>query len=155
LGQTVRHEVAVAGVSARYLAHGYTWRRDERLREMFEHQADGLAARDGWVDAVEVELTPKMRARYTQICAHHSFRLTQHLASRIIYLCTPDAARVITREADRHIFRTERPRLIAAPVFDNRGRWITEPPNLWDGDPGAPVVAPVLPGAEVWEEAVL
>ncbi|WBM78830.1 hypothetical protein KIV56_09405 [Cryobacterium breve] len=53
--QTTRHEVAVATVSARYLALGYTWQRDRRPVGVFDHQADGVATRGDQVELVEVE----------------------------------------------------------------------------------------------------
>ena len=59
LRQTTRHELTVAAVSARYLAHGYQWQRDRRPEFLLDHQADGVATKDGQVELIEVELTPK------------------------------------------------------------------------------------------------
>lgn len=122
--QTTRHEVAVATVSARYLAQGFTWRRDRKPAGLLDHQADGVAARDGVVELVEVELTPKTWQRYKLICENHAYRLANAGIAQVTYFCTADAARIVTREADRFIFRTDRPRLIASAPFDVRGRWV-------------------------------
>ncbi|TFB87415.1 hypothetical protein E3O44_09925 [Cryobacterium algoricola] len=122
--QTTRHEVAVATVSARYLALGYTWQRDRRPVGLLDHQADGVATRDGQAELVEVELTAKSSPRYKHIYENHSRRLTQEGISKVFYFCTVDADRIVTREADRLIFRTERPRLVSTIAFDRRGHWL-------------------------------
>ena len=130
--QTTRHEVAVATVSARYLAQGFTWRRDRQPAGHREHQADGVATRDGIVELVEVELTPKSWQRYQKIVTNHAYRLVHENVDRVAYFCTADAHRAITREADRRFVRTERPRLVSYPCLDARGIWIG--PNLDPGD---------------------
>jgi hypothetical protein len=43
--QTMRHELAVAAVSARYLAHGFRWARDVNPSGIHGHQADGSRRR--------------------------------------------------------------------------------------------------------------
>lgn len=73
--QTARHEVAVAAVSARYIANGYTWARDRVAPSRGEHQADGVATCGGEVELVEVELTPKALYRYPGIFRSHASRL--------------------------------------------------------------------------------
>jgi hypothetical protein len=128
--QTTRHEVAVAAVSARYLLRGYTWQRDRRPVSLLEHQGDGVATRAGVVELIEVELAPKTPSRYQQICTSHATRLGSGRISQVTYWCTPAAARLVTKEADRYIFRTERPKLVAHSVFDARGRWSGGEPDI-------------------------
>ena len=60
--QTTRHEIAVAAVSARYLARGYIWFRDRRLAGVQDHQIDGMAVKGDIVERVEVELTGRLWA---------------------------------------------------------------------------------------------
>ncbi|MDY7542668.1 MULTISPECIES: hypothetical protein [unclassified Cryobacterium] len=142
--QTTRHEVAVASVSARYLALGYAWQRDRRPVGVLDHQADGIATRDGQVELVEVELTAKSASRYKLIHENHARRLTQEGISKVVYFCTADAYRVVSREADRFIFRTERPRLVATIAFDKRGHWIGSQSDLVtpaQSTPGVPEIA--------------
>ncbi|MEB0000574.1 hypothetical protein QN367_15940 [Cryobacterium sp. RTS3] len=138
--QTTRHEVAVASVSARYLALGYSWQRDRRPVGVLDHQADGIATRDGRVELVEVELTAKSAPRYRLIYENHARRLTQEGISEVVYFCTVDADRIVTREADRLIFRTERPRLVSTIAFDKRGHWIGSQSDLVTPAQGAPDV---------------
>lgn len=121
--QTTRHEIAVATVSARYLAQGFTWRRDRKPVGRRDHQADGVAERDGVVELVEVELTPKTWQRYQAICHNHTYRLVHEGVDRVAYFCTADADRAITRGADKYLVRTERPRLVSQHSFDARGHW--------------------------------
>ena len=122
LRQTTRHELTVAAVSARYLAHGYQWQRDRRPEHLLDHQADGVATKDGQVELIEVELTPKTRDRYRVILTSHGRRLETGI-DRVIYYCTPAAARTVTQEADRNLFRDTRPRLTAIPAIDAKGQW--------------------------------
>jgi hypothetical protein len=130
--QTTRHEVAVATVSARYLAQGFAWRRDRQPAGHYEHQADGVATRDGIVELVEVELTPKSWQRYQKIVTNHAYRLVHEDVDRVAYFCTADAHRAITRDADTSFVRRERPRLVSYPCLDARGIWIG--PNLVAGN---------------------
>jgi len=130
--QTTRHEVAVATVSARYLAQDFTWRRDRQSVGHREHQTDGVATRDGIVELVEVELTPKSWQRYQKIVTNHAYRRVHEDVDRIAYFCTAEAHRAITREADRRLVRTERSRLVSYPCLDARDIWIG--PNLVAGD---------------------
>jgi hypothetical protein len=142
--QTIRHEVAVSAVSARYLAHGYTWQRDRKPVARLDHQADGVAIRDGEAELIEVELTPKTWQRYKMICENHSHRLAHDGVTRVAYFCTEDATRAVTRAADKYVFRTERPGLQAETVFDVRGQWVG--PALDRPRPE------VLPGASILTE---
>jgi hypothetical protein len=121
--QTMRHELAVAAVSARYLARGFEWSRDRRPLSMNEHQADGFARKGADAELIEVELTAKKLSRYRTIHADHGRRL-QHEVSRVVYYCTPSVARVVSREADRFVFRDDRDRVECLPVFDEQGKWL-------------------------------
>jgi hypothetical protein len=147
--QTFRHELTVATVSARYLARGYSWTRDRPAVSVQDHQGDGVAIRDGLVDLVEVELTPKTSRRYRVICNSHADRLASGAISRVVYLGTPDATRAILREADRHLFRDLRPRLIAVPVFDLRALWSGADDAPWAEHLMAP--APTVSAPGLWE----
>ena len=153
--QTTRHELAVAAASARYLARGYEWFRDRRPVSLQDHQADGVAVKGDVVELVEVELTAKALKRYKLIHNHHGRRLAGGAVSRVVYLCTKDAAKAVAREADRFIFRDQRQQLVTLPVFDTKGRWIGNDTELWDG-----VVEPVSSAAEVptpqlWDREVV
>jgi len=153
--QTTRHELAVAAASARYLARGYEWFRDARPESLQDHQVDGVAVKGNVVELVEVELTAKALKRYKLIHNHHGQRLANGAASRVVYLCTTDAARAVAREADRFIFRDQRQQLVTLPVFDIKGRWIGNDTDLWDG-----VVEPVSSAAEIptpqlWDREVV
>jgi hypothetical protein len=133
--QTTRHEVAVANVSARYLAQGYSWSRDRKPGSLAEHMADGVATMGAHRELVEVELTPKTLGRYRLIHNSHADRLSGDGFTRVVYACTPEAARAVSREADQYLFRDLRPRLIAGAVFDARGTWTGHQDALWVGVP--------------------
>ena len=122
--QTMRHELAVAHVSARYLARGYSWCRDGRPQTLHDHQADGVATRGDEIVLVEVELTTKKLSRYELIHSHHGERLASGAVSRVVYLCTPEVAAAVAREADKFVFREQRGRIITLPVLDGQGRWV-------------------------------
>ncbi|MCU1410510.1 MAG: hypothetical protein JWR04_1217 [Rhodoglobus sp.] len=131
--QTMRHELAVAAVSARYLARGYRWSRDHIPQTVLDHQVDGVATKGDLVELIEVELTAKKIARYRLIHQHHGQRIAGGV-SRVVYLCTADVARTVSREADRFIFRDDRSRLITLTVFDQQGKWIGGDHDLWRTD---------------------
>jgi hypothetical protein len=138
LGQTFRHEVAVASASARYLFNGWSWARDRKASSYHDHQADGVATRGDETELVEVELTPKAIERYGPIFASHSWRMAREGVTRVVYLCTADATRMVSREADRHIFRNDRQRLVAITAFEKRGIWIDQSgrfPERWTASP--------------------
>jgi hypothetical protein len=133
--QTTRHEVAVANIAARYIAQGYGWGRDRKPDSLQEHMADGVATKGSHRELVEVELTPKTLGRYKLIHNSHADRLTGEGFSRVVYACTPDAARVVGREADRYLFRDLRTRLVVGAVFDIRGAWTGHQDAIWVGVP--------------------
>ena len=128
--QMMRHEVAVASVSARFLAHGFSWEADRRPRTRIEHQADGVAFRAGERVLVEVELTQKRHERYGPIFASHVFRLEREGVTEVAYFGTPEVMRAIGREAEQRVFRDARPQVTTRAVFDGRGIW-TGPALLW------------------------
>ena len=130
--QTQRHEIAVARVAARYLAQGYVWGRDRSTFGGRDHAADGVAVRDGLLELVEVELTAKTRSRYNEIHNSHAERL-QTDVSRVVYLCTPDAARVAAAEADRMLIRRLRDRVGFFPIIDVTGAWVGADDAPWSG----------------------
>ncbi|MGV8970710.1 MAG: hypothetical protein ACOH10_00180 [Rhodoglobus sp.] len=130
--QTTRHEVAVAAISARYLARGYRWFRDRKPRNLQDHQADGVAVRGDEVHLVEVELTAKTLNRYKLICSSHASRMSTGGISRVVYFGTPEATKVVSSEADKFLFRDLRPRLHTAVTFDVRGRWVGSETEPWD-----------------------
>jgi hypothetical protein len=149
--QTTRHEVAVATVAARYLAQGYEWSRDRKPHSMSEHMADGVAIKGAHRELVEVELTPKTLGRYKLIHNSHADRLTGDGFTRVVYACTPEAARVVSREADQYLFRDLRPRLITGAVFDVRGTWTGHQDALWVG---VPEPEPVMVQAPLFERGL-
>ena len=133
--QTTRHEIAVAAVSARYLARGYTWFRDRRPASLQDHQVDGVAVKGDVVELVEVELTAKTLGRYKLICNSHAERMRTGGITRVVYLGTPDAVRIVSGQADKLIFRDQRSRLVTLSTFDVRGRWVGGEARLWDTMP--------------------
>ena len=153
--QTTRHEIAVAAVSARYLARGYTWFRDRRPASLQDHQVDGVAIRGDIVELVEVELTPKSLGRYKAICNSHAARMTNSGVTRVVYLGTPDATRIVESQADKFIFRDQRPRLVALATFDVRGRWVGRESQLWDTMPEPATATGELSAVELWDSEVL
>lgn len=153
--QTTRHEIAVAAVSARYLARGYAWFRDRKPSGLQDHQVDGVAVKGNIVELIEVELTAKSLGRYKLICNSHAARMTHGGITRVVYLGTPDATRVVAREADRFIFRDQRPRLVTLSTFDVRGRWVGRESQLWDTMPEPVHSTGDLPALELWASEVV
>jgi len=126
LRQTTRHEVAVASVSARYMAAGYEWTRDRQPQGFMDHQADGVAIRDGVTEIVEVELTPKSWQRYKHIFACFSRRMGAGEIGRVSYFGAPGVDCVINRESKRWMMPAERAELTTTITFDSRARWVGE-----------------------------
>ena len=120
--QTTRHEVAVSAVSARYLAAGFAWRRDERPAYAGGHQADGVAIGLRANELIEVELTPKRAPRYASIFSAYRRRLEYGDAARVAYLCTDDAARAVRKALhESPAGRDVAARIAVRSVFDQRG----------------------------------
>lgn len=130
--QTMRHELAVAEAAARYLARGYSWMRDHRPHGLQDHQVDGVAIKEGEMELIEVELTVKRLSRYKLIHLHHGRRIAVGGVTRVVYLCTPEVAGIVAREADKFIFREQRERLVTLPVFNAQGKWIGRDDALWN-----------------------
>jgi hypothetical protein len=151
--QTQRHEIAVARVAARYLAQGYLWERDRSTLGGRDHAADGVAIRDGLRELIEVELTPKTRSRYNEIHNSHAERL-QTDVSRVIYLCTPDAATVAAREADRMLIRRLRNRVDVFPLMDVTGTWVGADDAPWSGALPAAAATGSGPVPELFERSL-
>ena len=138
LGQTFRHEVAVASASARYLFNGWSWARDRKASSYHDHQADGIATRGDEVELVEVELTPKAIERYAPIVNGHSWRISREGVTRVVYLCTADATRMVRREADKLLFRDDKSLIVTVTAFDKRGTWVDTSgrfPEEWASTP--------------------
>jgi hypothetical protein len=138
LGQTFRHEVAVASASARYLFNGWSWARDRRASSYHDHQADGIATRGDEIELVEVELSPKAIERYAPIVNSHSWRISREGVTRVVYLCTADANRTVRRESDKLLYRDDRSLLVTITAFDKRGTWIDTSgrfPEEWGSTP--------------------
>ena len=134
LGQTFRHEVAVASASARYMFNGWSWAKDRKASSYHDHQADGIATRGDETELVEVELTPKAIERYAPIVNSHSWRMSREGITRVVYLCTADATRMVRREADKLLFRDDKLLIVTVTAFDKRGIWIDESgrfPTQW------------------------
>lgn len=135
---TTRHEVAVASISARFLAAGYAWTRDRQPRSRQEHAADGVAVRGEQVELVEVELTSKTLDRYRLILGDHARRLTEGV-DRVVYIGTPGAMRTVDREVAKWVHPAMRDRIVTIPALDERGHVVSELSTLWNVD-AAPVV---------------
>ncbi|EIC06693.1 hypothetical protein OR221_3217 [Microbacterium laevaniformans OR221] len=127
---TTRHEVAVAALSARFLAAGYSWERDSQPRSTREHAADGIARLGERVERVEVELTAKALPRYQLILSGHGRWLTEGV-ERVVYVGTPTAMRAVAREADKWVHPAVRDRLVTLPVLDERGHVVESLDALW------------------------
>jgi len=152
--QTTRHEIAVAAISARYLARGYQWFRDRKPAGLQDHQADGVAVKGNQIELIEVELTAKAVGRYKLICTSHAARMTDGAVTRVVYVGTADAVRVVAQEADRFLFRDQRPQLVTVASFDVRGRWVGRESQLWDSLPGPVNVSGQLPALPLWDSEV-
>ena len=127
---TTRHEVAVAALSARFMAAGYAWDRDRQPASTREHAADGIARRGDRVERVEVELTAKTLPRYQSILSGHGRWLTEGV-DRVVYVGTPAAMRAVAREADKWLHPAVRDRLVTVPALDERGHIVGKLDALW------------------------
>ncbi|WP_375389118.1 hypothetical protein [uncultured Amnibacterium sp.] len=120
--QTARHEVAVAAVSARYLAAGFGWQRDDKPPFAGGHQADGVALGRRSIELIEVELTPKRAPRYASIFTAFQRRLDYGDANRVDYLCTEPAARAVRRSLSSSPSGRAVARFVSVrTMFDSRG----------------------------------
>lgn len=163
--QTLRHEVAVASLSARFLAAGYVWERDGPGRQNDLKIADGIARSGAEVVRVEVELTTKDTARYAKIMQHHVNCLTQGV-DRVVYVGTPLVMRDVAEEADKRIHPALRHRFLTVPAFDRLGHIVGSLDALWspteqlqeltrtgqflEDEPARPAENPPAPALPVW-----
>lgn len=143
---TTRHEVAVSSISARFLAAGYSWRRDRQPAARQEHAADGVAERPGSVELIEVELTAKTLDRYRGIFTDHTRRLTEGI-ERVVYVGTAGAMRAVDREANKWVHPSLRDRIIILPVLDERGHIVGALDSLWS-DVDAPAMPEETPAVD-------
>lgn len=125
--QTVRHELAVASVAARYVCAGWVWQIDRRLKSD-EHQADGMAVRGDAKELVEVELTVKAKERYPRIFASHDERIRFDGITSIVYVTDAPTGQAIVRKIKDQVFRDDRDRFPVLPALDIWGRI---QPELW------------------------
>lgn len=79
-----------------------------------------MAIKGSSIELIEVELTVKKIARYKLIHSEHGRRLSEGVRL-VTYFCTPAVARVVSREADKFVFRDQRDRLIVHPSLDDQG----------------------------------
>ncbi len=124
LRQTTRHEVAVSLASARYVAAGWSWDKDQGTATKTIHRADGVAFYGSSTDLVEVELTGKRPMRYREILSAFRWRVAQEGVSSVTYLCTAPAARALNAAlaTDGGYGLREHTRVVE--VFDARGMWV-------------------------------
>lgn len=130
--QTTRHEVAVAAASARYVAAGYAWQRDERTQWSAGHLADGVAFAPGWVELIEVELTPKRLPRYVSIFTAFRHRFRDGDMTAITYLCNAESTRAV-RDAlhTLPVGLDIADRVIVHEVYDRAGLWTGDALPSW------------------------
>jgi hypothetical protein len=81
--------------------------------------------------------------------------MTEGGISRVVYLCTKDAAKAVAREADKFIFRDQRHRLVTLPVFNTRGRWVGNDTDLWEGAAEPAASAAAIPTPQLWDREVV
>ncbi len=125
---TMRHDLAVAAASARFLAAGYAWRLDPATGTREAHVVDGIADGGGAPDFVEVELTPKTSARYGQIRSRFGWRFASEEVGRVFYLGTPGAITAVRNHLvdDRVMLASDVSHFQLVPAFDAAGRWVTD-----------------------------
>lgn len=125
--QTVRHDVAIAATSARFLCAGFKWSLDPKIGQSNQHVADGQVTRDGRVELIEVELTPKVEKRYNDIRQKFEWRLLREGVSRVYYFGTDEALSAVRRHlVDKYVDPNVRAMFELVPAFDARGKWISD-----------------------------
>lgn len=134
LRQTVRHDLTVAAVSARYLWAGWHWLSDERENKT-DHSADGVAVRGDHRELVEVELTPKTLSRYPKILRDHEQRMKFEGVTSVVYFTDAAAGRAVSRQVEKLVFPGDRPNYPILPVLDMWGRivdpdWPSQSPRF-------------------------
>lgn len=136
--QTTRHEVAVAGASARFLAHGFRWERDRKVSRAQanggEHEGDGVALAGGRRVLVEVELTPKTPDKLEAIIRNHverrlwADRRGHEPVTDVVYLADAASARAVRRQLRPG---EDHAHIQVLDVFDVRGRWRPDAEHVW------------------------
>lgn len=121
LRQTVRHDLAVASVSARYVCAGWNWSSDH-TSDKRRHPTDGVAVRGDVRELVEVELTVKTLSRYSKIFTSHDERLRFDGVTSVMYLTNERVKPAIDERIERRVFVDDRPRFTVLPVIDIWGR---------------------------------
>lgn len=154
LRQTVRHELAVASVAARYVCAGWAWRIDQRSNSD-EHMADGLAVRGAARELVEVELTVKAKDRYPKIFASHDERIRFDGITSIVYVTDAPTGEAMSRKIKDQVFRDDRPRFPVLPALDMWGRiqddlWPVDDPRFIPPADGDEVAVPSVPSTSLF-----
>jgi hypothetical protein len=153
LRQTARHDLAVAAVATRYICAGWDWGLDRDLEHGW-HAADGVAIRSGRRELIEVELTTKVRERYTRIFRSHDERIRFGGINTVTYIANPTTAPAIATQIQQRIDSDIRDRFETITALDMWGRltqeqWptytprFTRPPEQLHAP--ADVPAPVAP----------
>lgn len=132
--QTVRHQVAIANISSRFLAAGYAWSADPKTGEKGAHITDGLVRSEEIYDFVEVELTPKSSDKYFKMRPKFAWRLEQEPVRQVFYFGTADALHAVREFLINPRFMVEdlRARFVLVEAFNAQGRFESEwtPPAL-------------------------
>ena len=91
---------------------------------------------------------------FTATAPYRAARMTDGGITRVVYLGTAEATRVVASQADKFIFRDQRPRLITLPTFDDRGRWVGREAQLWDTMTDPVAATGKLPTPQLWDAQV-
>lgn len=119
--QTVRHDLAVAAVSARYILAGWEWDRDRDPAEG-EVRADGSATRGDRRELIEVELTAKAKDRYPKIFLSQSERLRFDGITDIVYITDVRTTRAIVAQIKDRVYGDDQAHYTVIPALDMWGR---------------------------------
>ena len=120
LRQTVRHDLAVSAVAARYVCAGWAWDVDRDPEQ--RHQADGIGRRGDVFELVEIELTTKTLDRYLKIFGSHDERIRFDGVTSVLYVTDERTGQSIERQIEQRVFVDDRPRFTVLPVLDGWGR---------------------------------
>lgn len=120
LRQTVRHDLAVSAVAARYVCAGWSWSVDRDPEQ--RHQADGIGRRGDVFELVEIELTTKTLDRYIKIFGSHDERIRFDGVTSVVYVTDERTGQAINRQIEERVFIDDRARFTVLPVLDEWGR---------------------------------
>ena len=120
LRQTVRHDLAVAAVAARYVCAGWAWSADRDPEQ--RHQADGIGRRGDVFELVEIELTTKTLDRYLKIFGSHDERIRFDGVTSVLYVTDERTGQSISRQIEQRVHVDDRARFTVLPVLDGWGR---------------------------------